>query len=364
MVGRDILLKIKPYQPGKPIEEVQRQLHISKVIKLASNENSIGPSKLAVNAIKESLNSLNRYPDGGCFYLRKALAKRMGLKPENLIFGNGSDEIITLAIKAFVDKGEEVVIAEPTFLIYKIATLVSGGNPKAVKVKDNFKYDLIGMRKAITKKTRIVFIGNPDNPLGTYVSDKEVAEFLSDIPKDVVVFFDEAYYEFAKDLKGYPCTLKYLNKRNIIIGRTFSKLYGLAGIRVGFGISNPKLISFMDRTREPFNVNSLAQVAALSALKDIAHVKKTLKLVQKGKRYLYNELRTLKLKSMKSATNFILINVGCNATTIFNKLLKRGVVVRDMNAWGLNNFIRVTIGTMAENRKFITELRYVLGEGE
>lgn len=358
LVNRNIL-KIKPYKPGKPIEEVKRELKLKgPIIKMASNENTLSPSGRVISAIKRNLKSLNRYPDGGCFYLKKALAGKLRLKPENIIVGNGSDELIILALRAFTSKGDEVIIAKPTFLIYEIASSIEGVKIRTVPLKD-FRYDLNGMAKKLSKNTKIVFIANPDNPTGSFLNRGEIDWFLRKVKTDTVVFFDEAYYEFARNLRDYPNTLKYLKKKNIIITRTFSKIYSLAGLRVGYGLARKELIEVMNKVREPFNVNSLAQVAAEAALKDSNFVSKTLKLTNEGKDYLYRNLKSLGYDYLKSATNFVLINIGRNSKSIYEKLLRKGIIVRQMSPWGLNEFIRVTIGTMKENRRFIRALREV-----
>ena len=359
-IARKEIFKIKPYIPGKPIEEVKRELGLDEAIKLASNENAFSPSGKAMNAAKNALRFLNRYPDGGCFYLKKALAKRLRVKPENLIIGNGSDEIIILTLNAFLNKGDEVIIAKPTFLIYEIASRIRGAKIKFAPLKD-LRYDVKAMVKLVTRKTKLIFIANPDNPIGTYVTKEEVDFLVSKTPKNTILFFDEAYYEFAKDLKDYPGTFKYLRKnKNVIIARSFSKAYSLAGARIGYGIAGRAFIDCLNRVREPFNVNSIAQAAALASLDDEKHLEKTLKNTEKGKKYLYKELENLGIKYVPSVTNFILINSGTNAGQIYKKLLKLGIIVREMSGWKLDNFIRVTIGTMGENRKFIKALKQVL----
>jgi histidinol-phosphate aminotransferase len=349
---------VKPYTPGKPIAEVQRELGLENVIKLASNENSLGPSPKAVQAVKRVLSRINRYPLGDCFYLRKKLARRLKVEEKNLIFGCGSDEIIVLAVRAFVNEGAEVVIAQPTFLIYQLASQQVGAKIKLVPLK-KFRYDLKAMKKAISTKTKIIFIANPDNPHGTYVNQREVKEFMRDLPDDLIVFFDEAYHELV-DKKDFPNTLKYLKTHNVIIARTFSKAYGLSGLRIGYGISAPKIVDYMNRVREPFNVNSLAQVAALAALDDREHLIRTCKMLKQGKDYLYQNFQQMQLSFVKSVTNFILLNIGPEASKVCRQLLQKGIIVRNMRAWGMNNFIRVTIGTMPENRKFIQALKEVI----
>lgn len=358
MLARKEILKIKPYIPGKPIEELKRQFRLKEAVKLASNENALGPSAKALQALKGALCGINRYPDGDCFFLKKRLAQRLNLAPKNLIFGCGSDEIIVLAIRAFVNKDEEVIIVRPTFLIYELASRIAGAKIKFVPMKD-FRCDLKAMKRAISAKTKMVFIANPDNPVGTYVNQKEVDEFMKGLPRNLIVYFDEAYYELAAK-SDFPKTLKYLKRNNVIISRTFSKAYGLSGLRVGYGISSPKIIDYLNRVREPFNVNTLAQVAAFSALDDREHLARTRAMLQEGKSYLYKSLKELNLAFIESVTNFILIKAGPRAEVIYQRLLRKGVIVRNMQAWGMNNFLRVTIGTMAENRKFIKALKEVI----
>ena len=354
------ILKIKPYKPGKPIREVKRELGLRKAIKLASNENALKPSGRVISSLLRSIGELNRYPDGGSFYLKKRLAEKFRLGLENFVLGNGSDEVIVFAIRAFVKPGEEVVIARPTFLIYEIASKVEGVKIKYVPLKD-LRYDLSSMKKAVTKKTKLVFIANPDNPTGSYVTSGEVKKFMSGLRKDVIVFFDEAYYEFGAEFKDYPKTQALLKTRNVIITRSFSKIHSLAGLRIGYGMAAKELIQAMEKVREPFNVNSLAQVASLAALDDRDHVKKSLRMVKQGKSFLYRELERLGLKYVPSATNFILIKIGKRAPKVYNKLLKRGIIVRYMGAWKLGDFIRVTVGTKYENKIFISALKDICG---
>ncbi len=351
-------MKIKPYVPGKPIEEIKRKLRLNSVVKLASNENALGPSPKALQAIKGALSNINRYPDGDCFKLKQKLAQKLKLRANNLIFGAGSDEIIFLTVRAFVNQGDEIIIARPTFLIYELVGRIAGARIKFVPLKD-FRYDLQAMKKAVSPRTKIIFIANPDNPSGTYVTAKEVGEFMRGLSRNIIIYFDEAYYELA-DKRDFPQTLKYLKNYNVIIARTFSKAYGLSGLRIGYGIARPQMIDYLNRVRVPFNVNSLAQAAAFSSLDDTAYLARTRRLLKEGKDYLYKSLQKLGLTFVSSATNFVLVNTGPSTSLIYQKLLRRGVIVRDMRAWGMNNFIRVTVGTMAENRRFIKALKEIL----
>lgn len=358
MLPRKSIQNIKPYQPGKPIEEVKRELGLRDVIKLASNENPFGPSPKAVAAIKKHLYEVNRYPESSCFYLRQALSKKIKVRPDQLVFGNGSDELILLALRAFVEEGDEVVVTSPTFLIYEIASRIQGAKIKIVPTR-YFKYDLRAMKKAITKNTKIVFIANPDNPNGTYVTKNELEEFLKGLPEDLVVFIDEAYFDYVQE-RDYPDGLNYISRKNVIVTRTFSKSYGLAGLRIGYGVSNAAIIKYMEAVREPFNINSLAQAASVAALKDKKFLANIKKKTHEGRRFLYGELGNLGLRYIPSVTNFVLFEAGKDASKICKKLMKQGVIVRDMNAWGLDNFIRVTVGKEKENKRFIKELKKII----
>ncbi|MFH1847784.1 MAG: histidinol-phosphate transaminase [Candidatus Omnitrophota bacterium] len=359
MLARKNILDITPYEPGKPIEEVQRELGLKEVIKMASNENPFGPSPKAIDAMAKRLKDVNRYPDASCYYLKERLARQWCVKPSNLIVGNGSDELIILALKAFLNEGEEVIIADTTFLIYRIASQVSGAKIITVPMKD-FRYDLKAIKKMVTDKTKIVFIANPDNPTGTYVTKLEVGEFMDGLPEGLLVFFDEAYYEFGSLEKDYPDTLKFINKGNVITTRTFSKAYGLSGLRVGYGISSPEVIDFMNRVREPFNVNLLAQAGALAALDDSSFLMKTLEGTKRGREFLCSEFKRLSLDYVPSAANFVLVDIKKDSWEAFKHFLEQGVIVRDMKAWGLNTHIRVTVGTQEQNKRFVEILRTII----
>ena len=346
---------IEPYKPGKPIEEVKREFGLKKVYKMASNENALGPSPKAVSAIKKGILGINRYPDGNCFFLKKALAKKFKLRMENLIVGNGSDELIVLALRAFINNGDEVIIADPTFLGYKIAAAIAGAKVVSVPLKA-FQYDLEAMKKRITKKTKMIFIANPDNPTGSYVNRDEVEKFIKGLSKDVIVFFDEAYFEYMT-ARDYPNSMRYLGRGNVIISRSFSKAYGLGGLRAGWGAASKEIIGYLNQVREPFNVNMLAQIAAAAALDDKKHVSRSQKLAKEGNKLLSKEFKKMKLFYVPSVTNFILVNVGEKSKIIYDKLMRKGIIVREMSTWGLKNFIRVTFGTNKENRLFLKYLK-------
>lgn len=357
---RQNILRVKPYTPGNRLRK-SREMGLDDVIKLASNENCLGPSPKAIDAIKKHLKDINRYPDASCFYLKRKMSKFLGVKEENLIFGNGSDEVISLAIRTFVNDGDAVIIAKPTFLIYEIASQIHNGKIRFVPLTKDLKYDLRAMGEAVTKDTKMIFIANPDNPTGTYVTKKELEDFFKGLPGKLVVYLDEAYFEFADhSFKDYPNGLEYLGRPGVIVGRSFSKAYGLAGLRIGYGISDPEIISYMERVREPFNVNILAQVAALASIDDKAFLKRGLVHVAKEKEFLYKALRRMGVGYVESATNFILADIKNDCGLVFRALLEKGVIVRDMKAWGLDSFIRVTVGTRSENERFVRAIREVL----
>lgn len=339
-----------PYPPGKPIEELERELGITGSIKLASNENPLGPSKKAIKAVAEALSNLHRYPDGSCFYLKERLAERLGVSGDSLIFGNGSNEIIELLVRAFIREGDEVVMADPSFAVYPIAVKSVGAISVLVPLKD-MRHDLAAMAKAITPKTKVVFIANPNNPTGTIVSSDELERFMKEVPEGVIVCLDEAYCEFVED-KKYPDSLKYLSgTKPVLILRTFSKIYGLAGARIGYGMAQPELIGYLGRVRQPFNVNSLAQVAAINALEDTEHTAATRRNNAEGLRYLYGEMDRLGFEYVPTEANFFLIKVG-DGRFVYDELLKKGVIVRPMASYGLGEYIRVSVGLPDENRRF------------
>lgn len=353
LIRRDIL-NIEAYKPGKPIEEVERELGLKKVIKLASNENALGPSPLAIRAIQKALKNVNRYPEGTCFYLKKRLARFLNVKEANLIFGNGSDELIDIILKTIKAPGAEIITSDITFVEYRICATINDFTVTTVPLKD-FKYDLVAIKNAITKNTKAIFIANPNNPTGTYVTAVEVFEFLEGIPDDILVVFDEAYIEYTQE-KDFPNLIPLINKMNIAILRTFSKIYGLAGLRVGYMIAAGDFIDNAQRVRQPFNVNSLAQAAASSALDDKAFVKKSKALIKKEKKFLYQAFLQKGIWFKESAANFIFVRMDADMKRIFQELLKKGVIIREMSQYGLNNYARITIGTRRENIKLIHAL--------
>jgi histidinol-phosphate aminotransferase len=347
-----------PYAPGKPIEEVEREWGIANSIKLASNENPLGPSPKAVSAIRERLAELHLYPDGDCFYLKEGVARKLRVAPEQLIFGNGSNEIIELAVRTFMRPGDEAVMAEQAFLVYHLVVQAAGGVSRAIPLRD-FSHDLTAIGQALTAKTRVVFLANPNNPTGTIYRRSDWESFLDRVPPEILVIVDEAYFEYVED-PDYPDSLNYYqNGKALLTLRTFSKLYGLAGLRIGYGIgSSREMIGLMHRVRQPFNVNAAAQWGALAALEDSDHVRRSLEVNREGMEFLAEEIARLGLAQVPSYANFVLLRVG-KGNEVFEQLLRQGVIVRPMGIYQLPEYIRVTVGTMEENRKFIDALRKI-----
>lgn len=359
LIRKDIN-KIMAYVPGKPIDLAQRQLKIKEIIKLNSNENAFGASLRAKSAIKKNLDNIFRYPDGSCYYLKKRLSKKLGLKPENLTLGNGSDEIIDIIVKTFLNRGQEIITSKITFVEYEIIAKANGFKPRTIPQK-NFGYDLDKIRKNITKDTKIVFIANPNNPTGSYVSHTELLQFINKLPKDKLAVVDEAYVEFV-DARDFPKLLNYIHKANLIILRTFSKAYGLAGLRIGYAIARPEFIKAMEKIRQPFNVNSLAQRAAEAALKDKTFINKSSASIIKEKYRLYKEFETMGIKYTPSQANFIMFRTSMDGLELCKKMLKRGILIRDLKQYNLDKYIRVTIGEPKENNIFIQNLKMILEE--
>lgn len=350
---------ITPYSPGKPIEELERELGITGSIKLASNENPRGPSPKALAVLSEAAKTLHRYPDGSGFYLREALANRWKVGPEQIILGNGSDEIITLLAKAFLEPGDEAVMADPSFVVYKID--VTAVHAKAVIVPSReHRHDLPAMRRAITPRTRLVFLCNPNNPTGTYVTAGEVKIFLEGLSSDVIVVFDEAYYEYVT-ASDYPDALALLKAgRSVVILRTFSKIYGLAGLRIGYGLTTSEIVQHLNRIRPPFNTNSLAQKAALAALGDEEHVRESRRLNSEGRESLAARLTALGFTVIPSQSNFLYFDSKRDGRALFEALLRQGVIVRHLGG----SFLRVTVGLPEENDRFSNALNTVLAESK
>jgi histidinol-phosphate aminotransferase len=352
--------QLTPYPPGKPIEELEREYGVTDSIKLASNENPLGPSPRALEAVREALATVHRYPDGGAYHLTRRLAAQFGLRPEHFIVGNGSNELIELVVRAFVQPGDEVVVADQAFVIYRMVVQAAGGTPRVVPLRD-FTHDLPAMAAAITPRTRVVFLANPNNPTGTIYGRAAWEAFLEAIPPRVIVVADDAYAEFVED-PDYPDSVAYHRPNRLLVTlRTLSKIHGLAGLRVGYGIARPDVVQVLNRVRQPFNVNVLGQVAAVAALSDTEHVARTRETNRHGMAFLQAECRRLGLPVVPSWANFLLIEVGDGAA-VYAALLRHGVIVRPMAIYRFPRHIRVTVGTMAECRRFVTSLETVLAE--
>jgi len=349
------IASLKPYSPGKPLAELERELGVREAIKLASNENPWGPSPKALQVLEHASASLHRYPDGGAHALRQALAKKWEMPQDQILVGNGSDEIISLLIKTFLAPGDEAVMADLTFVMYRLSVLGGHGVPVEVPLK-KWTHDLSAMVDAVTDRTRLFFICNPNNPTGTMLSAKEIDSVLPKIPEHVVVVFDEAYYEYVRSAE-YPDSLAYLrNGRPVVVLRTFSKIYGLAGLRVGYGITTPEITGYVNRVRPPFNVNSLAQEAAQAALLDDEHVTKSRAMNEAEMTFLEKGLTKMGFITIPSQANFLYFDVGIDGEVLYNALLREGVIVRHIRG----SMIRVTIGQPTENRRLLGALEHVL----
>lgn len=349
------IAKLVPYSPGKPLDELERELGIGGAVKLASNENPLGPSPKALAALDEGKETLHLYPDGGAHHLTRALADRWKVSGDHVIVGNGSDEIISLLVKAFVSPGEEAVMADHTFVMYQLA--VTGGHGVCVEIPlHDWRHDLPAMARAVTGRTRLVFVCNPNNPTGTMVTRDEVREFMAAVPDDVIVVFDEAYYEYVRD-PHYPDTLEYVRQnRPVVVLRTFSKIYGLAGLRIGYGITTPDIAGYLHRVRNPFNANTLAQIAARAALEDEHHVTESRALNEAEMASVDHGLRALGMAPLPSQANFLYFDSHRDGRAVFDLLLREGVIVRHIGG----SMLRVTIGRPEENRRFLEALGRVL----
>ena len=343
------------YEPGKPIEETARELGVDpvEVVKLASNENPLGPSPKAVKAMQAALEQAHRYPDGGGYYLRQALANHLGIDLGEIILGNGSNEVIEFICHGFLRPGEEVVTCRYAFIAYKIATTLFGAQTVEVEGSD-FGQDLSAMLNAITSRTRLVFVPNPNNPTGSLVGQEEIDAYMARVPDNIITVFDEAYFEL---LQHPSDVLRYVRQgRNVVVLRTFSKIHGLAAVRVGYGIAPKPIIEVLQKAREPFNVNSIGQTGALAALSDSDHQDKTKRIVEEGRAYLENQFSAIGLRFLPAAANFIMVNVG-DGTELFRKMLAQKVIVRPLRGYGLTDWVRISVGTMEENKKCIAALK-------
>jgi len=352
------IASLSPYVPGKPIEELQRELGLTRVIKLASNENSIGPSPKALAVLKEGAAMLHRYPDGGAFRLREALADRWKVTSDHIILGNGSDEILGMLARTFLAPGDEAVMADHTFVIYKMEVTAAHGKAVVVPLKQ-WRHDLAAMADAITPRTRLLFVCNPNNPTGTMVSAEEVERLMARVPDHVVVVLDEAYFEYVRSAE-FPDSMAYVRQgRNVIVLRTFSKIYGLAGLRIGYGVTTREITNFLNRVRPPFNANSIAQCAALAALSDDEHVAKSRAVNQAGMEQVVEGLRALGFTPVPSEANFVYVDVGRDGRQVFDALLRLGIIIRHIEG----HMVRVTIGQAEENQAFLTALAKIVQAG-
>lgn len=364
---RDAVRHLTPYVPGKPIEEVKRELGLPadfSLFKLASNENVLGPSPRAVEAMKRAAQDVWLYPDDTCFALKNKLAAHFNLKPENFVVGNGSDEVIHFLSLAFLDatRGDEVVFGAPSFVQYKACAMMAGCAFHPVPLTSDLRHDLPAMAAKVNEHTRLVFIANPNNPTGSVVSRAEFETFLDAMPPHVLVVLDEAYFEYANG--DSPNALDTIHNFNVLALRTFSKAYGLAGTRVGFGVARPELIAHLQQVRGPFNVNSIAQAAAIAALDDQQHIEHSIEVNAQGREQLQRAFDEMRLEYIPSQANFVFVRIGVDSAKVFNDLLKQGVIIRTGTPFGMSDWIRVTIGTTEMNERFLKALKVVLSPQE
>jgi histidinol-phosphate aminotransferase len=342
------------YEPGKPIEETAREFGIdpNEIVKLASNENPLGPSPKAVQAMRIVLQNAHLYPDGSGFYLCNAIATKLGVRPENVILGNGSNEVIEFLGHAFLNPGDDVITCQYAFIVYKLLATAFG--VRTIETPSpGYRQNLALTLEAITPKTRLIFIPNPNNPTGALVSQRAIDHFMLRVPERVIIVFDEAYFEF---LDEPPDTLRFVReRRNVIVLRTFSKIHGLAGLRIGYAVAPPDIIGVLHKTRQPFNVNSIAQSGAIAALEDDAHLRETKRVVDEGRAYLQQQFTEMRVPFVPAVANFVMVNVG-DGCAVFEQLLRRKIIVRPLKGYGLSKWIRISVGTMEENKRLIAAL--------
>lgn len=358
-LARPEISDVIPYIPGKSIEEVKRVYNIKEVIKLASNENPLGPSPKAIEAMKRALESSHLYPESDSFTLRKKVASFFGINEDELIFSTGAESIILMIALAFLCKDEEAIMGDPSFGDYEIVTKIMGGKVVKVPLRD-FTYDLPAIADRITSRTKLIFICNPNNPTGTIVTEEQTDRFMEIVPPHCIVVFDEAYAEFVKN-KDYPKTVKYIhNQKKVIIVRTFSKIFGLAGARIGYAMGPKDLIEILRKVVLPFPVNRVAQAGALAALEDKEFTDKVMEVIEQGKQYLYNQFHRLGLEYIPTNTNFIFVNLNMNGDEVCERLLEKGIIIRPGSMWNLPNYVRITIGKPKENEMLIKALEAIL----
>ncbi|MFC3041711.1 histidinol-phosphate transaminase [Virgibacillus xinjiangensis] len=359
---RKVLGKIKPYTPGKPIWELQEELQLDKVVKLASNENPLGPSPKGVQAITDSLDGLNRYPDADTSALKEAIASQMELSQDQLIVTNGADELITLVSEAFLEEGDEIIVPFPSFSEYDFGAQLMGAEVVPVHLEEDFRFNVDRMISAITEKTKLIYICSPNNPTGTYLPKSDLEKLLQAMPDHVLMVYDAAYSHYAT-AEDYTDGVEYVQAGYPIIAlQTFSKIYGLAGVRVGFGAAPDYVIQTILKVKEPFNVNALAQAAAAAAIRDEEHVEASREMNSTGGDQLYHLFNELGLSYIETQANFILVKFGPDAKRIHDELLTKGVIVRYGNTWGMPEHVRVSIGTQEENQFFIDALQSILNQ--
>jgi len=350
---------LKPYEPGKPIEELERELGIRDSVKLASNENPLGPSPRASQAIRDLADSVHFYPDGGAYRLRHALAEKLGVQPEEIVVGNGSNEVLTIAARTFSTPRDAAVVADYSFIAYRLILAAHGVETRIVPTGSRFEQDLDQMAAACDERTRILYLANPNNPTGVQHGGAEMRAFLAAVPAHVVVVVDEAYVEYVQDPQ-YASALEMRDVRErLIVCRTFSKIHGLAGLRIGYGVAVPPLVDYMNRVREPFNTNLIAQAAALAALEDSEHVERSVASNEAGRRILRSALRDLGWDAIGSRANFLLVRGPVSGREVYERLLRRGVIVRPVAGYGLPDWVRITVGTRAQNDRLLDALREV-----
>jgi histidinol-phosphate aminotransferase len=354
------LANLPVYQPGRPVEEVARELGLDPagVIKLASNENSLGPSPKAVAAMQDAVGRVHEYPDGSAFYLKRLLAERVGVSPSNLVLGNGSNEVLEFVAHACISPGSEVVVSQYCFAVYPIVTHLMGGSLVTVPARD-YGHDLGRMLDAITDRTRVVFVANPNNPTGTHIPADEVEAFLERVPSSVLVVMDEAYIEYLDDPLDLVPRVRSGEQPNLLLTRTFSKIYGLAGLRLGYGIGAPEVVSVLEKVRQPFNINLVAQAGAIAALDDSEHTEKTRRNNSAEMRWFEQQLGDLSLVWVPSRANFLLVKVG-EGGRVFDRMQRDGVIVRPMGGYGLPEWVRISIGLPEENQRCLQALRAAL----
>jgi histidinol-phosphate aminotransferase len=351
---------LQPYQPGKPVEELQRELGLTDVIKLASNENPLGPSPAVINSLADVIPELARYPDGSAYHLKQKLSSFLDVDTAMLTIGNGSNELLELLARVFLRPGLEVIVSQHSFVVYPLITRALGADLVVIPAKD-YGQDLDATAAAITPNTRIIFIANPNNPTGTWVEELDLLRFLDKVPKEVLVVLDEAYCEYV-DHPDYPDGIALLARYpNLVVTRTFSKAYGLAALRIGYSVSHPEIADLLNRVRQPFNINAMSLVAAVAALGDQEHVCAAVEANKQGMERLVVACETLGLGYIPSAGNFLAIDMGQDAAPIYEALLKLGVIVRPIGVYEMPNHLRVTVGLPEENTRFINALTTVLG---